>query len=61
MPTVLLTIVFMSSPAAAQQSSAMEVLDMPTCEALAETWRRWPGGLLKVISATCSAGTVASR
>ena len=56
MQTVILTIVFLASPAGAQQSSSVEMRDVSTCESVAETWRRWPGGLLKVMSATCSAG-----
>jgi hypothetical protein len=53
MQTVILTIVFLASPAGVQQSSSMEMRDVATCESVAETWRRWPGGLLKVMSATC--------
>ena len=54
MQTVILTIVFLAAPAGVQQSTQMEVRDMATCEQVAENWRRWPGGLLRVMSATCT-------
>ena len=57
MQTVLLTIVFLASPAGVQQSTQMELSDMATCESVAENWRRWPGGMLRVMSATCAART----
>ena len=53
MSTVMLIIVFLSAAAGVEQSVTMEMRDMATCESVADGWRRWPGGALRVMSARC--------